>query len=315
MLRCDRCGIHFPSIEMYKDHAAGCVHIYRKDTSLKSKKSFLSASSAMSVRPQQQQQVYACSIKNEQNSAVVSNLVKMETVEPVFVDVKKEVTVANQVPLATLGNHWKCGQCKVVFDNGARLLLHLEEFRAAKIKCMACHIIFPERKDLLEHSQSVHETDLLSLKVDPGSKECKTELKMEKKVFGLNALGELTCDMCDRAFKERDMLIKHMACHTDLKPHECTECGKRFSKLSLLKDHRKRHFLAKNFQCTTCMKRFYTAGKLTEHTRIHTGEAPLKCEVCGKGFKRHSNLSEHKKIHDPIREVKPPKVICREYKY
>lgn len=165
---------------------------------------------------------------------------------------------------------------------------------------MACHLVFPERKDLLEHSQRVHESDLLRLN--------NREPKDERKVFGVNAVGEYTCDKCDRAFKEKDMLIKHLACHTDDNPHECIDCGKRFAKAASLKDHRKRHFAPRNFHCAHCPKSFFSAPKLIEHSRIHTGEAPLKCDVCGKGFKRHSNLSEHKKIHDPFREVKPPKV-------
>ena len=105
------------------------------------------------------------------------------------------------------------------------------------------------------------------------------------------------------------MLIKHLSCHMETKPHECLECGKKFTKPNLLREHKKRHFEDGTFQCNYCNKKFFTPNKLREHIRIHTGEAPLKCNICGKGFKRHSNLSEHKKIHEPNREVKPQKEL------
>ena len=102
-----------------------------------------------------------------------------------------------------------------------------------------------------------------------------------------NVKGEVLCDVCDRAFKETDQLIAHMACHVEAKPFECLECGKRFLKASHMREHRKRHFEPGTNACDLCEKRFYTPNKLKEHMRMHTGEAPLKCNVCGKGFKRH----------------------------
>ena len=50
------------------------------------------------------------------------------------------------------------------------------------------------------------------------------------------------CETCDRAFRDKEMLGKHLSCHDEEKPHECLECGKKFAKACLLRDHRKRHF-------------------------------------------------------------------------
>ena len=82
------------------------------------------------------------------------------------------------------------------------------------------------------------------------------------KVFELNIKGEYSCDRCSRAFKDKEMLVKHMSCHVEEKPHECLECGKKFVKAQQLKEHKRRHFESGNFGCTTCGKKFFTSTKL-----------------------------------------------------
>ena len=222
---------------------------------------------------------------------------------------KQEHSVATQNPLGAQNKHWKCGQCKVVYETGPELLEHLDTIKRAKIKCIPCHLVFEDRKDLITHRRKEHPAELLKLKFDPDKDVIEEADVLDEKVYLPNALGEYVCDTCDRAFTEKDLLMKHLTCHIEENPHECLECGKKFNKANLLREHRKRHFEEGNFQCNFCQKKFFTPNKLREHIRIHTGEAPLKCNICGKGFKRHSNLSEHKKIHEPNREVKPQKEL------
>ena len=78
-----------------------------------------------------------------------------------------------------------------------------------------------------------------------------------------NSNGEYTCDRCDRAFKDKELLFRHAACHDEEKPFECSECGKKFAKAGLLRDHRKRHFEVGAFECGWCKKRFYTPNKVS----------------------------------------------------
>jgi len=221
---------------------------------------------------------------------------------------KQEASVATQNPLGSQSKHWKCGQCKLVFESGPELLKHLEWIKRAKIKCIPCHVVFEDRAELLQHRKTEHPNDFLSLKFEPNSDVIDEPEQREEKVYLPNEIGEYVCDVCDRAFKDKEMLLKHLSCHIEEKPHECLECGKKFTKANQLKEHRKRHFEEGNYECQFCNKKFFSPNKLREHIRIHTGEAPLKCNVCGKGFKRHSNLSEHKKIHE-VREVKPAKEL------
>ena len=221
---------------------------------------------------------------------------------------KQEASVATQNPLGSQSKHWKCGQCKVVFESGPELLKHLEWIKRAKIKCIPCHVVFVDRAELLQHRKTEHPNDFLNLKFEPNSDVIDEPEQREEKVYLPNEIGEYVCDVCDRAFKDKEMLLKHLSCHIEEKPHECLECGKKFTKANQLKEHRKRHFEEGNYECQFCNKKFFSPNKLREHIRIHTGETPLKCNICGKGFKRHSNLSEHKKIHE-VREVKPAKEL------
>jgi len=315
---CDKCGLHFTSLNDHRNHTSQCNRQtgpkYKKsNNALKSKnRKYLANSTITSEESKElfEQKVIANQMKPEPgmwvNDEVISDLGTGD-IKPT--NLKQEPSVATQNPLGAQSKHWKCGQCKLVYESGPQLLEHLDLIKRSKIKCVPCHIVYEDRKDLIAHRRKDHPADLIRLKFDP-EKEPKDEGELlDDKIYLPNAIGEYVCDTCDRAFVEKDLLIKHMSCHVELKPHECLQCGKKFSKANLLREHRKRHFEEGNFQCNFCQKKFFTPNKLREHIRIHTGEAPLKCGICGKGFKRHSNLSEHKKIHEPNREVKPQKEL------
>jgi uncharacterized Zn-finger protein len=315
---CEKCGLHFTTLNDHRNHTSQCNRqigpkFKKTNNVLKSKNRKYLANSTVTSEENKEildQKIIQNNLKAEPglwvNDEVIDDLATRD-VKPT--NLKQEPSVATQHPLGAQSKHWKCGQCKLVYESGPQLLEHLDLIKRSKIKCVPCHIVYEDRKDLIAHRRKDHPADLIRLKFDP-EREPKDEGELlDEKVYLPNAIGEYVCDTCDRAFTEKDLLIKHMSCHVELKPHECLQCGKKFSKANLLREHRKRHFEEGNFQCNFCQKKFFTPNKLREHIRIHTGEAPLKCGICGKGFKRHSNLSEHKKIHEPNREVKPQKEL------
>jgi hypothetical protein len=122
-------------------------------------------------------------IPNNSNSATT---VKSETFDS-----------SSQPALGAAGaNHWKCNQCRVVFESGPLLWEHLDSLNRANHKCTICHIIFDERKQTLAHRKKFHPS-LSKIKLEP------PELTIP------NENGEFICDKCDRAFKDRELLIKH----------------------------------------------------------------------------------------------------------
>merc|ERR1719220_1585666 len=309
VLACDRCGLAFNSLEDQRTHTAACKERKPKKSTSKTKglkkvvSTITSGNEVVKELLINDEKLLVNRVKHEPGLWVEDELSRRmaeeaedDDLKP-MADLKQEPSVASQNPLGAQSKHWKCGPCKMVFETGPQLLDHLDAIKRSKIKCATCHLIYDDRKDLIAHRREEHPADLLRLKFDPESEPKDEPMVLDEKMYEANAIGEYVCDTCDRAFKEKALLIKHLSCHMETKPHECLECGKKFTKANLLREHKKRHFEDGTFQCNYCNKKFFTPNKLREHIRIHTGEAPLKCNICGKGFKRHSNLSEHKKIH------------------
>merc|ERR1712098_682012 len=118
-------------------------------------------------------------------------------------ELKHELSVASQHPLGGQSKHWKCGQCKLVFESGPQLPQHLDFIKKSKVKCMACHLVYVDRKDLITHRRKHHQADLLRLKFDPENEPKVEPESLEDKIYEANAIGEFICDTCDRAFKDK----------------------------------------------------------------------------------------------------------------
>ncbi len=303
---CEKCGLHFASVSEFREH--GCQTASKKGKRSKSgarhkaKSSAAAAAAAAATAssaptappPDENAKLDRDPDDAKESSSIPA--IKTET------EIKSELLDSSSQPvLGGLGGadgreqHWKCNQCRAVFETGPQLLEHLDQVRRAEHKCAACHAVFDDRRMFLLHRRKLHPA------AGPG--RVKAEPASTPAEVTPNENGEYVCDRCDRSFKDRELLARHAACHDEDRPFECLECGKRFAKASLLRDHRRRHFEVGQFECSYCHKRFYTPNKLREHVRVHTGEAPLSCNVCGKTFKRHSNLSEHKRIHQVIFKV------------
>eukprot|EP00048_Salpingoeca_helianthica_P015446 m.226796 g.226796 ORF g.226796 m.226796 type:complete len:509 (-) comp17043_c0_seq1:205-1731(-) len=84
-----------------------------------------------------------------------------------------------------------------------------------------------------------------------------------------NKKGEYVCTVCEKAFKGRIGLRRHMHLHTGQSPYQCDRCSASFGYI----------------------------GNLKRHLRIHTGEKPFSCKHCGRAFSDDSHRRSHEKIH------------------
>lgn len=106
-----------------------------------------------------------------------------------------------------------------------------------------------------------------------------------------------SCNICNKKFKVRSVLTRHMKTHTGEKPYRCNVCGKGFIQRSYLHTHMNSHSEQKPYTCSFCGKGFTQLGNMNVHIRIHTGERPHRCGECGKNFREKADLVKHKIIH------------------
>ncbi|XP_062417778.1 zinc finger and SCAN domain-containing protein 2-like [Pungitius pungitius] len=106
-----------------------------------------------------------------------------------------------------------------------------------------------------------------------------------------------SCGVCDKSFIQRSYLLTHMNSHSGKKPHTCSFCGRGFTQVGNMNAHIRIHTGEKPHSCTDCGKRFREKADLIKHTIIHTGEKPYICTVCEMKFSAQSNLTRHTKTH------------------
>uniref|UniRef100_A0A3Q3IB95 C2H2-type domain-containing protein n=1 Tax=Monopterus albus TaxID=43700 RepID=A0A3Q3IB95_MONAL len=87
----------------------------------------------------------------------------------------------------------------------------------------------------------------------------------------------------------------HCDTHTGKKTFRCGTCDKTFRCKSELNKHLRVHSGERPYFCKTCRKGFKQSSALNVHLRIHTGEMPYSCEICGRAFRFSSAVLVHRR--------------------
>ena len=139
-----------------------------------------------------------------------------------------------------------CPFCGEFFKNRWHFNKHMERHEAGEknLQCPDCDETFYIEYDLKVHRNKKHEKHLL-------------------------------CSHCDFRASQKSGLDRHMAIHSDERPHVCSDCGKGFKDISSLRKHSKLHSGIKEHVCE-CGKAFFEKRDLNVHIKkMHMGKMNL----------------------------------------
>lgn len=124
--------------------------------------------------------------------------------------------------------HHKCHVCSMMLPSAARLREHVNTHTRTedyKYVCLLCDRLYKSMKNLREHVNYSHnekqEICQNCYKVFPSHKEySKHRNKCHQRKFD--------CDQCGKTFSSNGSLKRHLAIHTNHRPHKCHICHRRF---------------------------------------------------------------------------------------
>ena len=191
---------------------------------------------------------------------------------------------------------YRCPECDKVFSCPANLASHRRWHRPRSPK--------EEKKPRTPaQTSSAAKTQITTTVVVP-EKQRETAspvLASERPAITTTSQGQqFVCDVCNKTFRRKAYLRKHMNNHNDDRPYPCQYCGKVFRSLTNRAKHVLNHAVGpKSFTCNVCGNGFANKGSLDRHSRIHTGEI-YSCKHCSSTFYSSPGLTRHiNKCHPP----------------
>ncbi|XP_053674009.1 zinc finger protein 184-like [Anopheles nili] len=122
-------------------------------------------------------------------------------------------------------------------------------------------------------------------------------------------IKDYTCDQCPQSFSDRSSLRSHQQRHSTIKPFLCGQCPRSYYSEVQLKQHLTMKHGKRKYVCPICYKRFPSQAILDDHALVHKPERPFVCYICGNSFKRNRNLDRHLRGHEKDKISKAEETI------
>ena len=120
----------------------------------------------------------------------------------------------------------------------------------------------------------------------------------KKKRFRIRPAVPSSCTLCDKVYKNGEILRQHMKSHHVTGTIECPSCKLTFTSLRSLKYHEQRkHGNLEPVPCSFCGKKFLDKKYLRIHENIHSQTNHFVCQFCGRKFIMKTNLTVHISRH------------------
>ena len=200
----------------------------------------------------------------------------------------------------------KCEFCDKAFSRPNRLKKHLTTHTGESLPPTQRVITFQYPKHRPQQPMS-------SLGIDPPiestgdswcicpicNKDFKDKQSLNKHVRHVHGEKTFVCNICEKAFSRKDHCQQHMLTHNSVKQHMCNLCDKAFSSKRTLALHIKYHNKEYSCSCSICGKGFVRKDSLRVHMKHHNKEYSYFCDICSKGFVRPETLRRHMVVHKP----------------
>lgn len=191
---------------------------------------------------------------------------------------------------------YNCEYCQMKFVSEYNLVTHKKQAHSEglNLHCSICKKLFKNAKYLKSH-EAKHSTGEVSIPGEAHLFKCSVQLQ-----DGVT---------CDKTFKIKSNLDRHVKSHQGIKSHVCDQCGKKFVDSTRLKEHRWIHSGHRPFSCRFCEKSFRHQNHVRNHeANVHGEDKPFPCQICNKRFvyayQLRTHLNSHRNAHG-VSEYQP----------
>ena len=161
-----------------------------------------------------------------------------------------------------------------------------------KFFCKECNCELLSEEDLRSHAQ-VH-TGLFHCRKCEAKFKGRNALQVHVDRIHENARNHL-CSVCQKSFKTRQDLGKHMQTHNKDLSHECDICHSKFKAIANLRKHFHDVHKRRNvgLECKICQNLFPNTASLQRHHEKKHKEKIWRCKECKNTFTTKKSLQIH----------------------